>query len=974
MSLQGDMQNMRIESKAISASAGSGKTYALTLRFIQLLYCDVNPQDILCLTFTRKAAREMKERILGRIFQLADSEGINSKDAEEFIGQLGLNMKKEEIRSKAIRIYRNLYSSSLNIMTIDAFFLSILRLFTFEASVPFGFDVASENERKRYLQESVKKFSSRILSEDKLKRFLFETANSLDTSGNIIQFIANRIAPLIDIAAEIEEINTENKNTAAASLENLIKARESLCEFLLKHREKWGRSRNKAEEFCDENLKPLEFLSLLDKKLTENRNFAKAELKDELQEKWLRFEREAERYLNSLIESESSRFIEIFRRLHSSYEDVIREKGKLSFPDIAGRVYRLLVNAKDPEPLYFRLDMRIRHLLIDEFQDTSFTQWLILKPLVDELLSGQGVKDEQGSLFYVGDKKQSIYRFRGAESNLFDVPQKEYKDRIIRESLNVNRRSSMAIVEFLNNLFCRLETTLFPYEAVQAHSEEEGYVKVEEVPEKEELLMKLKQEIANLQKMGRKLSDITVLVRTNSDVDAIASYLKDESNSGYSIPAITETTSSVRDTDVGRCVISALKYLIEEQKIHLETLKAYLNTDTLEDAIRSLKNAINTLPNSMITKKIMESTGIAYAFKEDSNMLTILELASYLDDLDFHSFIVELERLMMDTPQAGDRLYEGVRIMTIHKSKGLEFNTVIVPLLPFTIRPEYGLRLVRNPDTLKAEKFLINIKKNMGIYSKEIAQAIKNEEEKTLIDELNILYVALTRAKRELLIFGVTKRNKIAKKLFDTLRTIYDKREDAFAIEIGKPVKERRKKMLPQKTVHHLRTITDKKRKMTEENEEIGNLKERLFGEVVHKTLELSDIFDENSVDEAIEKIKPAYRLYITEKEFEKAKDLCKTLIRDGKFKDLIAKAERIEKEKPFVIDGEIRRVDLIAFFPNTIRVVDYKTAPADREIYRKQVEEYCFLLNKIYRKPAEGYLVFLRENAPAIAEVARIG
>ncbi len=954
-----------IESKAISASAGSGKTYALTLRFIELLYRGADPDEILCITFTRKAAKEMKERILSRLYKMAHPDPDSSEEIEEFINQLKLDLPKKEIYRHAKKIYEKLLSSSLNIMTIDAFFLFILRLFSFEAKVAFNFDVATETERRKHLQESLKLFAEKILKNSNLKEFLFETAHATDTSGNILQFMLRRIVPLLEISAELEEIQGDRELKPLPEKE-LLRAKDELCSFLMKNLDMWGRSKSTIEEFCKKKSNPLEFLNHFDRPLIDNRNLKKEEIFEELKEKWERFRSEAEKYLNALKAKESSNFLKLFKLLKESYKLIVNREARLSFSDIANSVYGLLVRGWEPEEFYFRLDMRIRHLLIDEFQDTSFMQWLILKPIVDELLSGYGVKEEAGSFFYVGDKKQSIYRFRGAESDLFDIPLREYTDRIRLESLNKNRRSSKAIVEFINKLFNRMKELEFPYEQASATSQEDGYVEVKALLNDEEVLKAVKKAVKELIKRGKNPSEITILTRTNSDIDTIASYLQDESKEGYSIAVITETTSSVRHSEAGICVINLLKYLLERQKIHKETLKAYveIEEEEFESGIKSLENSINTIPNSELLKTLLEKTALASAFKNDKNLLEIMELSLKLDNTDFHTFIVELERMMMDTPQASPQSQGGVRIMTTHKSKGLEFDTVIVPLLSYRMQGSYGVKLIRNEHTLKTEGFMVSLKKKMSIYSKNIARIIQTEEKKNLLDELNILYVALTRAKRELYLFGVTKYNRIAKITFDALKQEEGIKEDTFKLSYGRKTPILRKATHLKEEPASIRNKMHSGKKEEKREEIAGTLKERLFGEALHRTLEIARGFDKESIEKATEQVRLDYMLYLSEKDIKRIKEIALKLIDNQEFQRLIGEG-RIEKEKSFLSKGSLKRIDLIVLSEKVVRVIDYKTSSDKNNAsrYREQIEEYCRIASSVYSKPVEGYLIFLHDQ-----------
>ncbi|EKB7883228.1 UvrD-helicase domain-containing protein, partial [Campylobacter jejuni] len=127
-----------------------------------------------------------------------------------------------------------------------------------------------------------------------------------------------------------------------------------------------------------------------------------------------------------------------------------KDKNTLNFQDVSKKVYEL-ITSEFKDMIYFRLDGFISHLLIDEFQDTSVIQYQILRPLIAELVSGEGVKKNR-TFFYVGDKKQSIYRFRKGKKELFDLLKQEFSQ-IKSDNLNTNYRSKELLVDFVNETF-----------------------------------------------------------------------------------------------------------------------------------------------------------------------------------------------------------------------------------------------------------------------------------------------------------------------------------------------------------------------------------------------------------------------------------------------------------------------------------------------------------------------------------------
>ncbi|MGE0050175.1 MAG: UvrD-helicase domain-containing protein, partial [Arcobacter sp.] len=199
-----------------------------------------------------------------------------------------------------------------------------------------------------------------------------------------------------------------------------------------------------------------------------------------------------------------------------------KNKNYLEFNDISNLVYELLSTKIDKDFLYFRLDSTYSHILMDEFQDTSLLQYKILEPLIKEILSGDTTKFK--TFFYVGDTKQSIYRFRGGKRELFDYVANTNKVLEV-EVLNTNYRSCENIISYVNSLFLNLVN----YEYYEQESvAKDGYVEVfeDEALDEEEKFVNIAKKIEELINLGVNPNDISILTYTNDDVLSLYYYLK----------------------------------------------------------------------------------------------------------------------------------------------------------------------------------------------------------------------------------------------------------------------------------------------------------------------------------------------------------------------------------------------------------------------------------------------------------------
>ena len=334
-------------------------------------------------------------------------------------------------------------------------------------------------------------------------------------------------------------------------------------------------------------------------------------------------------------------------------QEYYKQTNTLSFNAVTSKVYELLLQKQiDKNFLYFRLDSTISHILIDEFQDTSVLQYEILKPMIDEIKSGEGAKRFLRSFFYVGDIKQSIYRFRGGNSELFKIAAQGMQE----ESLKINYRSAKNIVEFVNETFSNKIEGFVPQES---NSKIKGFVQVY-IQEKEAILSQVATSIRELLEVGAKEEEIAILTFDNDCVVEIAEFLQEE---GFKV--VVDTSAKLIFHNEVRALIEFLKYLVfENPKFCAEFFMLLgLEKENLEQYFY-----LKTQKPSKVLLEIMQRYKIA--------SLSAKKFLEYsLEYLSIEELLEKVESLQSDIVSSD---FFGIRIMTIHKSKGLEFNNVLV--------------------------------------------------------------------------------------------------------------------------------------------------------------------------------------------------------------------------------------------------------------------------------------------------------
>lgn len=502
---------------ALKASAGSGKTFSLALRYIWLLFGGAKPSEILALTFTNKATKEMQERVKNALKELANP---IANEASPFMSALeNLGLSKQEIRAKSPKIYKEFLDSTPKICTIDSFFNLILHKFCWYVGLSQDYQIGEnidENELfEEFLATLEKNYtkSTQILNANtdfanlprtnaqKLSnaKNLTSTQNPSSTQNlssafsQLVRFCFDFDIDFTSVMRHLQAWHNDKIHFNKAFLERLksypldeIKSQISKCEssifstlkLMQEILQKGGVSTSGANALKASNM--AEFIkkewTFLAKDEPNQYSFFSKTLKNEnlnaeFRPLFFELKENLKQYFllkEQVIFAEFAMILEAFGKAQNA---TLQASKKLSFESCALKVYELLILGEnlhkdtggiDPQFFYFRMDNAISHILIDEFQDTSPMQYAILEPLIDEIYAGRGrdiknlTDSSEGnrSVFFVGDSKQCIYGFRGSEARFFDE--------IIAHSplhthnLPHNYRSQKTIIDFVNACFVQI--------------------------------------------------------------------------------------------------------------------------------------------------------------------------------------------------------------------------------------------------------------------------------------------------------------------------------------------------------------------------------------------------------------------------------------------------------------------------------------------------------------------------------------
>ncbi|GAA7378963.1 RecB-like helicase [Helicobacter pylori] len=904
---------------ALKASAGSGKTFALSVRFLALLFKGANPSEILTLTFTKKATAEMKERILDylKILQKENLEDEKEKEkSQNVLKELEEKYRLDPsfVQNSTQKIYQRFLNAEIRISTIDAFFQSILRKFCWFVGLSANFEV--NEDTKAHQQQLNASFLSALNNKQLEELSVFITqCLSYDsyTSDSVLErlrflknklylFDPNKKDPVFDEERFLEKLRSLNKQIQSVETASNGAKKAIKCDDF--------------RGFLNSSLTWLE-------KKSEYRDFKK--LKGEIPA----LESECEEIENDLKRYYEAREIALFKKFPKFiqlYDKATSKIQALDFDAIKDKV-RVLLNGYEEMPaefFYFRLDSKIAHILIDEFQDTSLNDYKILAPFIDEIKAGIGQAKWHRSVFFVGDVKQSIYGFRGSFSSLFESVSKDF----YHDNLEFNHRSSPLIINYVNTIFKKayqnsptayLEQK-YPKASSNNHARD-GYVKVSLVADERELLLEqILQEAKNLLEHRIDPKDIAILCTRNEDALEIKNYLQKNLSE---IHPSTESSAKLSQFVESKIIKNALKYALAEEpykpfyKHSVLKLAGYLHDDAIALA------GFNPKKESVagFVWKVME---LFELYTECAQIC--LELAVGYEDA--NEFLKKLEAKEIASFNA-----KGTQIMTIHASKGMQFPYVIVCERLGKPKSNSSNQFLEEYSSTELMRLYYRMK-NREVVDKDYARALDKEEAAKDHEETNVYYVAFTRAELGLIVVAKDKKG-MREKL------------DLAPLEEGEiaPVISSQKEPSIPSVVIKPHAYGEQVQEIEEEpsDYEKNNDQEAIhFGIALHKGLEYQYAYriPKKSVLEYLNYHHGFYGL-----DYQALEESLELFENDAKIQALF-KNLALRGEVAFLFEGVVSRIDVLLWDRGqNLYVLDYKSSQNYQQSHKAQVSHYAAFL-----------------------------
>lgn len=785
-----------------NASAGSGKTYQLVKTYLLILIKDKDIyafQKILALTFTNKAAEEMKSRLIDWLMLLSDAANNQSPLFLQIKEETGLEEKKLNDKTKQILTAILHRYSQLSIGTLDAFFYKLLRSFSKELGINFNSEIVLDT--KPYIRKAIRKLVQNAEKDNNLKSFLVESLNSemeRSKNWNIIQGIEDKFSGLLDdnqyekmkpFAAmgfdQYMELQKKWKKDAILLSEKIKNYGISFFTLLKEHSLDENDLKGKKNGFFGffKKLSEGNFAFPTDAviKTVAEESYTAKSLEKAKQEKVLAISGEisvlfadAFAYIKKLDELESMQNELIPLALSGGLIKTLEEqksKEKLLFiSDVAKIISENLIDQPSAY-LYEKIGQKYSTIFIDEFQDTSSMQWKNINPLIEEKAAyGQ-------STILVGDPKQAIYRFRGGDQKILVALSNE--ESVSTKTLETNYRSCKAIVEF-NNSFYQYLLSEFPegnYKNIytqglnqKAHSKKEGFVEAEFIAKTEEkseyeILNTLLEKVKTIYAGGYNPQDICILVRDNKEAYLVSEFLQANNNSvvtdnafvlekNTSIDLIVRFLYLLTDTENKKYKYEFIcRFIPFYDYKPTEDLSAFINmfcSMSWAENILFLNSEGFTLSKDLFIKEnlfaLVQHCMASLNLKRGAYLMKFLDyIEKYKNRLgnNLKYFLEYWEENKSKVNVEGESSKEQIRVMTMHKSKGLEFPIVLIPFFPK--KTNQDSTWLSYPD-LPFPYYRMKLKKNLSPTNPIAGKELREEELSQEIDVLNLLYVTTTRA------------------------------------------------------------------------------------------------------------------------------------------------------------------------------------------------------------------------------------
>ncbi|WOD44937.1 UvrD-helicase domain-containing protein [Hwangdonia lutea] len=997
---------------------------------------------ILAITFTNKAVAEMKDRIIETLKAFSDEAILSTSNSmfDAICEELG--MEPEALHKKAEKLLNTIIHNyaAFDISTIDGFTHRLIRTFAHDLKLPLNFEV--ELDQDSLLNEAVDSLISKAGTDEALTKVLVDFAieKADDDKSWDVSFDFNKIAKLLvnendmpfietlkhKTLNDFKALKSHLKKEISAFETTIIEAAQGVLTLIEEAGLEFG-------DFSSSYL-PKHFKNLSDKKF--NVKYGN-KWQENLETETLYPKRVSEDVASIINQIQPQlvaafnttkqavfhlKFLKAFYKnvtplsvlnaINNELGDLKTEQNKMLISEFNAIISKEIKNQPTPF-IYERIGEKFKHYFIDEFQDTSVLQWENLIPLLENSLSA-----ENGTTMLVGDAKQAIYRWRGGKAeqfiDLFNKKEQPFQIKQKVETLEENYRSFKEIVAFNNGFFKFLANLVFTandYKALyeNAHQNitktEAGYVNFSflEIEKDDDRDAHFSENtlntINNCLENGFDLEDICILVRKKKEGVAVANYL-----SQNNIPIVSSETLLLNNSDEVNFINNVLSLLNQPKnnEIKIAVLNYLTTLFNIENKHEFFSNHIN-LSLSQLFKSfekfsiqinssnllqlplydLAETIVRSFNLVKTSNAYIQFYLDVVLDfsqkkGSDISGFLQYFDKKKESLSIVSPKGQNAVQIMTIHKSKGLEFPVVIFPFADLDIYRELEPKewFALNKDTYNGfSHTLLNYNKDFEFYGDEGLRIFNKHQSEQELDNINLLYVTLTRAVEQLHVIStkdISAKGEVNTKRYSGLFIAYLKHINAWedsklTYSFGNDKRTFEKEILKKETqIQHQFISTAKETHNINVVTKSGLLwdtaqKEAIEkGNLIHNIM--SKINTKDDIDSAINDF--INSASINQEQAAILSTTVNEIVNHSKVQNYYTLNHTNYNERDIITkEGMILRPDRVVVNANNEAVIiDYKTGFEDKK-HAQQLQLYQDVLEEMNLKVTEKILIYINDD-----------
>ena len=778
----------------VLASAGTGKTYTLSGRYLALIARGVTPESILATTFTRKAAGEIAARILGRLAAAA-SDGTARERLNE---QLGLDapLTAGDCTRLAAGLARRLHT--MRVMTLDAYFGPLASAATLELDLPADPVLLDEPSLQSLQIEAIDRALDTTARDNKTDAehdaSVIELLRMLQNAGasrRVRDAIAGNITDAHDLylrtggASERWGITLDPGHTLDDTA--LTRAVEAVRAMTLPTKRDgtpnghWlGAHKRLLQHLEDKNWKAIAESGLTSKILCDEVSFQKQAIEPHHVECLEPIARHAAARVLTAYQQQNTATLALLRRYHDALVALKRAEASITYDDIPRALLSMPDDAR--QALLFDADARADHVLLDEFQDTSVEQYELLQPLLEEIISDES---DARRLFIVGDPKQSLYMWRRAEPELVASMHARYSPRLHRSDLAQSWRSSQTVLDAVDDVFGRVRENPVMNEHAEPTASrfaELWTCPTAAIPREGEFVLRTAMEPDEADETGSAAArvhtaiqtavdlherapwaSVGILLRTSRRIPAIVAGIRSVLNDEEAVVS-EEGGASPADSPATAAALSALRFAHHPGS----TLNHYHAATSVLAPALELEDPLDRAPeraSARLRQRIDRLTPAGFlddlyagvfdrlTARERDRFAQLVDLAHRLqsagrtDNLADLAHRLETSRIATDTAAP-------IRVMTIHAAKGLEFDAVVLPELDdkwnSALSRSSAIAAPADDPLAPPDRVVRYACKELRALHAQLASVHDAAFQRYALGELCALYVAMTRAKHHL--------------------------------------------------------------------------------------------------------------------------------------------------------------------------------------------------------------------------------